>query len=50
VTGAIVLIGSVVGIQISNNVIAKLGRPSIIVFLLGCVVVVSALIVPVLEI
>lgn len=44
------LVGSIIGIQISNNVIAKLGRPSIIVFLLGCVVVISALIVPILEI
>lgn len=49
-TGAIVLVGSIIGIYISNNYIAKLGRPSLIVFLLGIVVIISALIVPILEV
>jgi len=48
--GAIMVIGSLLGIYISNNFIVKLGRPSIIIFLLGIVFIISALIVPVLEV
>ena len=44
------LVGSIIGIYISNNFIAKLGRPSLIVFLLGIVVIISAVIVPILEV
>ena len=49
-TGAIVLVASIIGIYISNNYIAKLGRASLIVFLLGIVVIISAVIVPILEV
>lgn len=49
-TGAIVLVSALVGIIISNRIVSKLGRPSILIFLLGAVAIVSALIIPVLEI
>ena len=48
-TGAMMILATVTGIILSNTIIKKLGRPSILIFLLAAVALLATLILPVNE-